>query len=91
MVYLCLMLLQLSKFDRKQYFYPDLPKGYQISQYDVPICTNGSVEINLPGKKKTIDIERLHIEEDSGKSVYSGADGLAGSEHSLVDYNRAGA
>ncbi|GMH41970.1 hypothetical protein BSKO_09889 [Bryopsis sp. KO-2023] len=82
---------QLSKFDRKQYFYPDLPKGYQISQYDIPICERGRVEISIPGDgEKTITVERLHIEEDSGKSVHSGAASLAGSAHSLVDYNRAG-
>lgn len=67
-----------------------MPKGYQISQYDVPICEDGHIEIALPDQDKKIGIERLHIEEDSGKSVHSGSNGLAGSEHSLVDYNRAG-
>ena len=84
-----------SKFDRKQYFYPDLPKNYQISQYDLPIAEHGWLEIELvdadgnPSRKR-IGITRLHMEEDAGKLVHAGSDRLSGSTYSLVDYNRAG-
>lgn len=77
---------RFTKFDRKQYFYPDLPKGYQISQYDQPICSDGYLEVM--GQK--VGIIRAHLEEDAGKLVHAGAVGLAGSTHSLVDLNRAG-
>ncbi len=79
-----------SKFDRKNYFYPDLPKGYQISQFDKPIGLRGSLEITLKDQKKVINITRVHMEEDAGKLVHSGSDRLAGSTYSLADYNRAG-
>lgn len=85
-----------SKFDRKQYFYPDLPKNYQISQFDLPIVEHGKLEIELVDPKtkeatrKTIGITRLHMEEDAGKLVHAGSDRLSGSTHSLVDFNRTG-
>jgi len=84
-----------SKFDRKQYFYPDLPKNYQISQYDLPIAEHGWLEVEIEdaeGKlvRKRIGITRLHMEEDAGKLVHAGSERLSGSAYSLVDYNRAG-
>lgn len=78
-----------SKFDRKQYFYPDLPKGYQISQFDIPIATNGYVDLDLPleygGGHRRFGITRVHMEEDAGKLLHS-----EGGSHSQVDLNRAG-
>ncbi|KPV45571.1 Asp-tRNA(Asn)/Glu-tRNA(Gln) amidotransferase subunit GatB [Alicyclobacillus ferrooxydans] len=74
-----------SKFDRKNYFYPDLPKGYQISQYDKPIGEHGFIEIEVGGETKRIGITRVHLEDDAGKSSHA-ADGT----HTLVDYNRTG-
>jgi aspartyl-tRNA(Asn)/glutamyl-tRNA(Gln) amidotransferase subunit B len=82
-----------SRFARKQYFYPDLPKNYQISQYDEPIAFEGSVEVELEdGTVFTVPIERAHMEEDAGKLTHvGGATGrIHGAEYSLVDYNRAG-
>jgi len=80
----------VSKFDRKNYFYPDLPKAYQVSQFDQPIAVKGHLEIEVNGQKKIIGITRIHMEEDAGKLVHAGSDRLAGSSYSLVDYNRAG-
>ncbi len=74
-----------SKFDRKHYFYPDLPKGYQISQFDEPIIAKGAVNIEVDGEEKTIGVTRAHLEEDAGKSTHH-----AGQDYSLVDLNRAG-
>lgn len=79
-----------SIFARKNYFYPDLPKGYQISQYDKPLATGGYVDLDVDGVKKRIGITRLHLEEDAGKLVHVGADRIMGAEESLVDYNRGG-
>jgi aspartyl-tRNA(Asn)/glutamyl-tRNA(Gln) amidotransferase subunit B len=76
---------RVSIFARKHYFYPDLPKGYQISQYDKPLCTNGKLEIRINGHKKTVGITRIHLEEDAGKNIHSET-----TPNSLVDLNRAG-
>lgn len=76
---------KFSKFDRKHYFYPDLPMGYQITQYDEPIVLGGEVEIEVDGEKKVVHITRAHIEADAGKSTHP-----AGKDYSLVDLNRAG-
>ena len=77
-----------SRFDRKNYFYPDLPKGYQISQYALPIATGGWVEIVQDGRTKRIGITRLHLEEDAGKSLHDGFSQSA--EKTYVDFNRCG-
>jgi aspartyl-tRNA(Asn)/glutamyl-tRNA(Gln) amidotransferase subunit B len=82
-----------SSFARKNYFYPDLAKNYQISQFDEPIAINGNVEVELPnGRIFQIDIERAHMEEDAGKLTHVGGSTgrIQGAEYSLVDYNRAG-
>ncbi|MFO7871875.1 MAG: Asp-tRNA(Asn)/Glu-tRNA(Gln) amidotransferase subunit GatB [Kiritimatiellia bacterium] len=72
-----------SKFDRKSYFYPDMPKNYQISQYDAPLCVGGAVEIDMDSGRKSIQITRIHLEEDVGKNIHY-------SKWSGVDFNRAG-
>ncbi|HWP57419.1 MAG TPA: Asp-tRNA(Asn)/Glu-tRNA(Gln) amidotransferase subunit GatB [Candidatus Acidoferrales bacterium] len=74
-----------SRWARKNYFYPDLPKGYQISQYELPLCAHGYVEIAADGGKKKVRLTRIHMEEDAGKSIHD-----AGKDFSLVDLNRAG-
>ncbi len=76
-----------TKFDRKNYFYPDLPKGYQISQYDLPLCYDGYLK--LPSGKK-IGITRIHAEEDTAKIIYVGGDRMVDSQSAIIDFNRAG-
>jgi aspartyl-tRNA(Asn)/glutamyl-tRNA(Gln) amidotransferase subunit B len=80
------------RFARKNYFYPDMPKDYQISQYDEPLCTDGWLDIIVDGADFRVGIERVHMEEDTGKSLYvGGATGrIHGADYSLVDYNRSG-
>jgi len=80
------------RFARKNYFYPDMPKDFQISQYDEPLCTNGWLDISVDGEVVRVGIERVHLEEDTGKSLHvGGATGrIHGADYSLVDYNRAG-
>jgi aspartyl-tRNA(Asn)/glutamyl-tRNA(Gln) amidotransferase subunit B len=80
------------RFARKNYFYPDMPKDFQISQYDEPLCTDGYLDVTVEGESFRIGIERVHLEEDTGKTLHvGGATGrIHGAEYSLVDYNRAG-
>src|SRR6266478_2456347 len=77
-----------SRFARKNYFYPDLPKGYQISQYELPLATGGHIEIEIGGAKKRIGITRLHLEEDAAKNLHEGFKDSA--TKGYVDYNRCG-
>lgn len=80
---------RFNKFDRKNYFYPDLPKGYQVTQYSLPICRNGWLTVkDAEGRDRKIRINRIHMEEDAGKLVHSG-DNISTSVYSLPDYNRA--
>jgi aspartyl-tRNA(Asn)/glutamyl-tRNA(Gln) amidotransferase subunit B len=81
-----------SVFHRKHYFYPDMPKNYQISQYDLPICVGGHLEVELAdGSATRVGITRVHMEEDTGKTAHVGTTGrIAEAEHALVDFNRAG-
>jgi len=76
---------KFSVFDRKNYFYPDLPKAYQISQLEFPICTNGNLTVNVDGKEKNIRLNRIHLEEDAGKLIHDDFNGV-----SLADFNRGG-
>jgi aspartyl-tRNA(Asn)/glutamyl-tRNA(Gln) amidotransferase subunit B len=80
------------RFARKNYFYPDMPKNFQISQYDEPLCVDGYLDVLVGGKTVRVGIERVHLEEDTGKSLHiGGATGrIQGADYSLVDYNRAG-
>ncbi|MFL6270902.1 MAG: Asp-tRNA(Asn)/Glu-tRNA(Gln) amidotransferase subunit GatB, partial [Actinomycetes bacterium] len=80
-----------SQFHRKNYFYPDMPKNYQISQYDEPLCVGGWLDVDVDGEVRRVGITRVHLEEDTGKSLHVGATGrIHGADYSLVDYNRAG-
>src|SRR5690349_1010799 len=79
---------EFTKFDRKNYFYPDLPKGYQISQYDLPLSRNGWLEFEVGGERRRCGITRVHLEEDTGKLLHEGEIHLA--QTSLVNFNRAG-
>lgn len=78
-----------SKFDRKAYFYPDLPKAYQVSQFDLALCKNGRVDFEVDGETKSCGIIQIHLEEEAGKSIHSG-ESIIDSDYTLVDYNRAG-
>ena len=80
------------RFARKNYFYPDMPKNFQTSQYDEPIAFDGWMDVDVEGEVVRVEIERAHMEEDTGKSLHvGGATGrIHGADHSLVDYNRAG-
>jgi aspartyl-tRNA(Asn)/glutamyl-tRNA(Gln) amidotransferase subunit B len=80
---------RFSKFDRKNYYYPDLPKNFQTSQLDLPICEHGYLDVEVEGEKRRIRITRAHMEEDAGKLVHHGTS-ITDSDYSLVDYNRTG-
>jgi len=80
-----------SLFHRKNYFYPDMPKNFQISQYDLPICIGGHLDVQVDGDSRRVGITRVHMEEDTGRTVHAGATGrISGADYALEDYNRAG-
>ena len=80
-----------SLFHRKNYFYPDMPKNFQISQYDVPICIDGHLDVEVDGRTRRVGITRVHLEEDTGKTTHAGVTGrISGADYALEDYNRAG-
>jgi aspartyl-tRNA(Asn)/glutamyl-tRNA(Gln) amidotransferase subunit B len=85
-------IVEWCRFARKNYFYPDMPKNYQISQYDEPLCVDGYLDVEVDGRTYRMGIERVHLEEDTGKTLHvGGATGrIHGADYSLVDYNRAG-
>jgi len=84
-------ILRYSLFHRKNYFYPDMPKNFQISQYDLPICVKGHLDVQVDGQTHRVGITRVHMEEDTGKTTHAGASGrIAQAEYALIDYNRAG-
>jgi aspartyl-tRNA(Asn)/glutamyl-tRNA(Gln) amidotransferase subunit B len=85
-------IVEWCRFARKNYFYPDMPKNFQISQYDEPLCVDGHLDVEVDGETYRVEIERVHMEEDTGKSLHvGGATGrIQGADYSLVDYNRAG-
>jgi aspartyl-tRNA(Asn)/glutamyl-tRNA(Gln) amidotransferase subunit B len=78
-----------TRFHRKNYYYPDLPKNFQITQYDAPICEGGELEFSVDGERRTVGIERAHLEEDPGSLSHAGGS-IDAAEYTLVDYNRAG-
>jgi len=78
-----------TRFHRKNYYYPDLPKNFQITQYDEPICQDGELEISVDGERRTVTIERAHLEEDPGSLQHVGGS-IDSADYTLVDYNRAG-
>ncbi len=78
-----------SRFDRKNYHYPDLPKAYQVSQYEKPVALGGCLKLEIDNEPKLVNLERVHLEEEAGKLIHSGVS-ILGSDYSLVDYNRAG-
>jgi aspartyl-tRNA(Asn)/glutamyl-tRNA(Gln) amidotransferase subunit B len=80
-----------SVFHRKNYFYADLPKNYQISQFDIPVCEDGFLDVSVDGQTRRVGIERAHMEEDTGKSTHLGAGGrIHAAESTMLDFNRSG-